>query len=54
MSRKHFKAIAEALCNISDDAQRAYAARLMAGVCRQFNSNFDTERFYRACNVETR
>lgn len=46
MTRKHFRAIAEALkiSNASLDTCRA-----IAQVCREDNPNFDTYKFLQAC-----
>lgn len=59
MTRKHFQAFAD---EIRQDLKHRtinmreakYAARMIATVCRQFNSRFDAHRFYAACgfNVE--
>lgn len=52
MSRKHFIAIAKAISEIADAADRAKMAGIMAKVCRDENPGFDIARFYKACNVE--
>ena len=52
MSKKHFRALADAIANIADNVERERAARLVADVCIGFNGRFDRGRFYRACNVE--
>lgn len=51
MSRKHFVALAEAISQITDDAERKRTAELVASVCRQTNPNFDRSRFMGACNA---
>jgi len=52
MSRKHFKALAEAIAKIQDDQQRAELAESVADVCKGSNPNFDRNRFYQACGVK--
>jgi hypothetical protein len=52
MSKKHFRALAEAIASIANKAERARAAHLVADVCIGFNGRFDRGRFYRACAVE--
>ena len=52
MSRKHFKALAEAIAKIQDDAQRAELAESVADVCKADNPNFKRDLFYRACGVK--
>ena len=49
MSRKHFRAIAAAVAEIADAAERKRAAELMAAVCAGFNTRFDRGRFLAAC-----
>jgi len=51
MTKKHFRAFADAIANIDDRTERERVASLVANVCRQFNSRFDRERFLRACGV---
>ncbi len=52
MTRKHFKAIAEAIAKITDDYQRAELAESVADVCKASNPNFKRDLFYRACGVK--
>lgn len=52
MSKKHFRALADAIAAIANNKERERAARLIADVCIGFNGRFDRGRFYRACNVE--
>jgi len=52
MSKKHFRALADAIASIPNKAERGRVARLIADVCIGFNGRFDRGRFYRACNVE--
>jgi hypothetical protein len=49
MTRKHFVALADAIANLSDKPSKAEIISAIAGVCRQFNSNFDWGRFAEAC-----
>ena len=51
MTKKHFIAFAEAIAAIRCNAERKRTANLVATVCRQFNYNFDSERFYTACGL---
>ena len=51
MTRKHFKALAEAISKIEDEVARRAAAYAIAPVCRQFNPSFDRGRFLEACGV---
>ena len=52
MSKKHFKAFAEAISGIENDEERGRVARIVADVCKGENGRFDYGRFYAACNVE--
>jgi hypothetical protein len=52
MSKKHFRALADAIASIADKRERERAARLVADVCIGFNGRFDRGRFLRACGVE--
>jgi hypothetical protein len=49
MSRKHFQALADELKAVGADLVTCQA---VARACRQFNSNFDTYRFLKACGQE--
>lgn len=52
MTRKHFKAIAEAIKTLDapPEAKREFAAA-MARVCRSTNPAFDWTKFMEACGV---
>lgn len=60
MSKKHFAALAEELREALQSSQnqpeiRSAVERVIrgiAGVCAQFNGNFDRGRFYRACGLD--
>jgi hypothetical protein len=55
MTKKHFEAIADfirtevTIQGITVDTERM--ATGMARVCREANSRFDADRFYRACRL---
>ena len=51
MTKKHFDALAEAIREIASPKERKRTAETVAAVCRRFNGQFDTGRFFRACNV---
>lgn len=51
MSRKHFKALAEAISQISDLRERERIAGLIGDVCCSCNGRFDWYRWRSACNV---
>lgn len=54
MTRKHFKAIADQIKSMpldGDESMREHIANEMADAVRQFNSNFDRNRFIEACGV---
>jgi len=51
MSRKHFIALARAIALITDPAERARTAELVADVCKASNADFDRARFYAACGI---
>lgn len=57
MTRKHFQALADAMKSTQPIAGPVFAmaqwradVEAVADVLRQFNSNFDRERFYAACD----
>jgi Ca2+-binding EF-hand superfamily protein len=52
MSRKHFKALAEAIKSISNEQERERVANLIAEVCASQNPRFSFTTFYRACGVK--
>jgi hypothetical protein len=49
MSRKHFVAIAKAIAEITDTAERCRVAESLAAVCVLANPRFDRARFLTAC-----
>jgi hypothetical protein len=51
MSRKHFRALADAIRLIPDAAARRQAAAAVASVCRAMNGRFDTARFLEAADA---
>jgi hypothetical protein len=51
MSRKNFNAIATAIAQIRNSAERNRVAELLAAVCATLNRRFDRGRFLRACGV---
>ena len=51
MTRKHFRAIAEAIRKIESLQQRDIEAKRLAAVCRASNPRFDDKRFFRACGL---
>ena len=52
MTRKHFKALAEAIREIDNGIERTRTALLIAQVCQKFNDGFDYDKFYEACNAQ--
>ena len=50
MTRKHFKALADAIANLSDNPTKMEVISAIAGACRHFNSRFDWGKFTDACN----
>ena len=46
MTRKHFKALAEAL---KENKANAKLIGDISRICKQSNSNFDSAKFYMAC-----
>lgn len=53
LQHRHFAFIAGVIADIGADDIRATTAIRFAGECQATNSNFDWERFMRACNVTT-
>ena len=51
MSRKHFVALAKYINAIMDPHARLQAACAVASACVEANPQFDTQKFYKACNV---
>ena len=51
MSRKHFIALAKYINAIMDPHARLQAATAVASACAEANPRFDTDRFYKACNI---
>ena len=51
MTKRHFKALAEAIQTISDETVRKQAAEAIAVACQLFNDNFDEKRFLKCCKV---
>jgi hypothetical protein len=52
MSKKHFKALAEAIAQIADTEERERTASLVGRVCADCNDRFDWYRWRSACGVE--
>lgn len=59
MTRKHFKALAQALKSerpivgwTNKYVQWAQDVKALAEACAEFNENFDFERFYVACGAK--
>ena len=53
MSRKHFRAIAEAIRAIGNADARHYAAIALADLLQTANPRFNRAQFIRACGVQT-
>lgn len=51
MSRKHYRAIAEALRNIADKATRQAVISELLPMLKRDNPRFDCQRFIDACNA---
>ena len=51
MSRKDFKALAEAITGINCISERKRVASLVGKVCANYNDNFDWYRWRCACRV---
>jgi len=52
MSRKHFRALAEAIAGINDEGDRIHTAQLIGVVCAECNDRFNWATWYSACNVD--
>lgn len=50
MTRKHFKALAEIVKGIKNDAERERTAKLMASFYADQNPLFNRSKFLEACN----
>ena len=51
MTKKHFKALAEAIAKIEPKTQRAVIAKEIGIVCKENNSRFNWVIWYEACQV---
>lgn len=51
MSRKHFELLAQHISSMLDPHCRLNAAVAVASACREANTRFDSDRFFRACGV---
>lgn len=51
MSRKHFKALAEAIKGIECSIERERMASLIGNVCAECNSNFNWSIWNNACGI---
>ncbi len=51
MSRKHFRALADAIAGIKDADDRKRTAKLIGEVCAGCNSNFNWSVWNNACRV---
>ena len=51
MNKRHFVALAEAIREIANRRERQRAAETVAKVCQRFNSQFNIDRFLRACDA---
>ncbi len=51
MSRKHFRALAEAIAGIECPDERKRMALLIGNVCARCNGNFNWSMWYNACGV---
>ena len=53
MSRKHFRALAEAIAGIECTVERERMASLVGGVCADCNDRFNWSVWNNACGVTT-
>lgn len=51
MSRKHFRALADSIAQITDDLERERVAHAVGVVCQSQNPRFDWSRWNHACKV---
>lgn len=54
MTRKHFKALAEAIATIKEDSmceEKERVINLVGRVCHESNGRFDWTRFREACHA---
>ena len=51
MSKKHFELLAKYINSIMDPHARLQAATAVASACKQANSRFDPDKFFKACNI---
>ena len=51
MSRKHFRALAEAIAGIEDAGERKRMGKLIGEVCAGCNGNFKWSIWWYACGV---
>ena len=51
MSRKHFRALADAIAGIEDREERKRMAKLIGDVCQSCNGNFNWSVWNSACGV---
>jgi hypothetical protein len=54
MTRRHFDALASEISKIGDPRARRVAAEAVARAVRQFNQAFDHDRFFSACDAQSR
>ena len=52
MTRKHFRALAEAIAQIKDDEDKENTANSIGQVCAEQNKLFDWSRWLKACKCE--
>jgi len=52
MTRKHFKALAEAIAELGNAADRARMAELVGDVCASQNCHFDWTIWRKACRAK--
>lgn len=52
MTKKHFRAFADAISQIHSPADRQLVARHVADICGQLNARFQYSTFYLACGLD--